>query len=126
MVSWGIIVPRCSDIRQKKLMGKKHIFLLITFAVLIVASGAYVVGGTQVYSRYQQNALAKEQFCGGQDPVHICLHTPAAIFSAFYPSYIASQLPLFTIDYSSTRPLTLVISASIDHLSQVQTQTVTA
>jgi hypothetical protein len=70
--------------------------------------------------------MATQEHCGGQAPVHICVQTPAAIFSAYYPAYTATQAPLFTIDYSSSNPLTLLISASIPDFSQVVTHTVNA
>lgn len=108
------------------LMSKKYIFLLLILAILTMLSGAYVVGGTQAYSRYQQSNLANQEHCGGEAPVHICVRTPPAIFSAFYPSYLASQSPLFSIDYSSSSPRTLLISLSIARFSQTETQTVGA
>ncbi len=104
-------------------MGKKIIFLL-TLAAVTVFSALYVVGGTQAYSRYQQSSLASKEYCGGQPPVRICVRSPQAIFSAFYPSYVATQTPLFTVIYSSNSPETLLISASINKMSQVQTRTV--
>ncbi|MBV9228404.1 MAG: hypothetical protein JOZ18_03750 [Chloroflexi bacterium] len=107
-------------------MGKKQVMLLLILTVLTVLAGAYVMGGTQAYGRYQQNNLANQEHCGGQAPVRICVRTPATIFSAFYPSYLGSQYPLFAVDYSSSSPLTLVISVSIARFSQVQTQTVNA
>ncbi len=107
-------------------MSKKLIFLLLILTALTVLSGVYVVGGTQAYSRYQQNNLANQEHCGGQSPVRICVRMPATVFSAFYPSYLAAQSPLFTVDYSSSSPLTLVISVSVTKFSQVQIQTVTA
>jgi hypothetical protein len=107
-------------------MRKKYILLLLILITLTLLSGVYVVGGTQAYSRYQQNSLANQEYCGGQAPVHICVRTPSTIFSAFYPSYLASQYPFFTIDYSSSSPLTLLISVTITRFSQTQTQTVNA
>ncbi len=104
-------------------MGKKLIFLL-TLTALTTFSAIYVVGGMQAYSRYQQSGLANEEYCGGQSPVHICIRSPQAIFSAYYPSYVAKQLSLFTVLYSSSSPMTLLISVSINKFSQVQTQTV--
>lgn len=106
-------------------MGKKILFLL-TLAALIVFSFFYVAGGMQAYSRYRQSSLANEEHCGGQSPVRICVRSPQAVFSAFYPSYVATQFPLFTVTYSSGNPMTLLISVSIDKFSQVQTQTVNA
>ncbi|MBV9712676.1 MAG: hypothetical protein JO011_17370 [Ktedonobacteraceae bacterium] len=106
-------------------MGKRILFLL-TLAALIAFSVFYVVGGMQAYSRYQQSSLANAEHCGGQFPVHICVRSPQAIFSAFYPSYVATQSPLFTVNYSSGSPMTLLVSVSINKFSQVQTQTVNA
>ena len=106
-------------------MGKKILFLL-TLAALIVFSFFYVAGGMQAYSRYRQGSLANEEHCGGQAPVRICVRAPQAVFSAFYPSYVATQFPLFTVTYSSSSPMTLLASVSINKFSQVQTQTVNA
>ncbi|HEV2654606.1 MAG TPA: hypothetical protein VGT82_06590, partial [Ktedonobacteraceae bacterium] len=104
-------------------MGKKIIFLL-TLAAVTAFSALYVVGGTQAYSRYQQSSLANQEYCGGQPPVRICVRSPQAIFSAFYSSYVATQAPLFTVMYSSNSPTTLLISVSVNKISQVQTRTV--
>jgi hypothetical protein len=82
--------------------------------------------GSQVYARYQQAILANQQHCGGQAPVHICVHAPDNIFSAFYPSYQSTEYPLFGVDYSSTLPLNLMISIGIPNFSQSQTRTVSA
>jgi hypothetical protein len=106
-------------------MGKKILFLL-TLAAVTAFSALYVVGGTQAYSRYLQSSLANNEYCGGQVPVRICVRAPQAVFSAFYPSYVATQMPLFTILYSSSSPKTLLISVSITKMSQVQTRTVSA
>lgn len=84
------------------------------------------MGGLRAYARYQQNSLASQEHCGGQAPVHICVRTPSDIFSAYYPSYTATQTALFTVDYSSNSPLTLLISVSIQGLSQLETHTVSA
>src|SRR5205814_6084925 len=70
--------------------------------------------------------FANQEHCGGQLPVHICVHVPLAIFSAFYASYVANQIHLFTIDYSSDKPIALVVSVNIVGLSQAQSQTVNA
>jgi hypothetical protein len=104
----------------------KLTILLLTLVVLTGLSGGYVVGGLQAYTRYQQSSFANQEHCGGQAPVHICTHAPAAIYSAFYPSYVANQSPLFTFDYSSSSPIELVMSVSIVGLSQVQSQTINA
>jgi hypothetical protein len=106
-------------------MGKKILFLL-TLAALTTSSVFYVVDGMQAYSRYQQSSLASEEHCGGQAPVRICVRSPLAVFSAFYPSYVAKQSPLFTVLYTSSSPMTLLVSVSINKFSQVQTQTVNA
>lgn len=106
-------------------MGKKMIFLL-TLTVCVVLATLYVVGGTQAYSRYAQTILAEQEHCGGQEPVHICVQAPQAIYSAFYTSYVTSQYPLFTIRYSSSSPKTLFINVTLSHLSQTQTRTVNA
>src|SRR5256886_6242399 len=100
--------------------------LLLTILVLVGLSGGYVVGGTQSYSRYQHSSFANQEHCGDQPPVHVCVRTPSAIFSAYYPAYVASQSSLFTIEYSSSSPITLVVSMSIVGLSQVQVQTINA
>src|SRR2546423_10659482 len=94
--------------------------------MIIGISVSYVVGALQAYSSYQQSSFANQEHCGGQLPVHICVHAPAMIFSAFYPSYVANQSPLFTFDYSSSSSLELVMSVSIAGLSQVQSQTINA
>ena len=104
----------------------KLTILLLTLVVLTGLSGSYVVGGLQAYTRYQQSSFANQEHCGGQPPVHICVHAPAMIFSAFYPSYVANQSPLFTFDYSSSSPIELVMSVSVVGLSQVQSQTINA
>ena len=106
-------------------MGKKILFLL-TFAALTAFSVFYVVDGMQAYSRYQQSSMANEEHCGGQSPVRVCVRSPQAVFSAFYSSYVAKQSPLFTVLYSSSSPMTLLVSVSINKFSQVQTQTVNA
>jgi hypothetical protein len=107
-------------------MLRKLMILLLTLVALVGLSGGYVVGGLQAYLRYQQSSLANQEHCGGQAPVHVCVHAPAAIFSAFYPSYLANQNPLFTFDYSSSKPQVLIISVSIIGLSQAQQQLVNA
>ncbi len=107
-------------------MGKKLAILLVTMTALFGISGGYIVGGLQSYSRYQQSSLASQQHCGGQSPVHICVQAPPAIFSAFYRSYIATHASLFTVSYSSSSPITLVLSVSIVGFTQVETHTVNA
>ncbi|MFL5629599.1 MAG: transglutaminase family protein, partial [Ktedonobacteraceae bacterium] len=107
-------------------MRKRLLILLLTLLVLLGISGSYVVEGLQAYSHYQQSSFANQQHCGGQPPVHICVRVPAEIFSAFYAAYVANQYPLFTLDYSSSSPLTLIANMSISGLSQVQAQTINA
>lgn len=107
-------------------MRKKLLVLLLILAFLTSLAGGYVVGGLRAYARYQQNSVASQEDCGGQAPVHICVRTPLSLFSAYYPSYVANHTPLFTIDYSSSSPLTLLISVSIQNFSQVETHTVNA
>jgi hypothetical protein len=107
-------------------MDKKYILLLLILGMLALLSGVYVVGGAEAYSRFRQNSLADQEHCGGQAPVHICVYAPATIFSAFYPSYAATQYPLFKVTYSSDSAQTLLINVSIGKFSQVETQTVSA
>jgi hypothetical protein len=107
-------------------MRKKLLILLLTLVVLVGISGSYVVGGLQAYARYQQSSFANQQHCGDQPPVHICVRVPAEIFSAFYPAYVSNQYPLFTLDYSSNNPLTLIANVSVVGLTQGQSQTINA
>lgn len=107
-------------------MNKKLPIFLLLLGVLGGLSGGYVVEGLQAYSRYQQSSGANQEHCGGQSPVHICVQAPVTLFSAFYPSYVATHHVVFTISYNSSSPLTLVMSISILGLSQVEKQTVNA
>ena len=107
-------------------MGKKLAILLLALSVLIGFSGWYIVGGIQAYSRYQQSSIASQEHCGGLSPVHICVQAPPAIFTAYYRFYLASQFDLFTISYSSTSPMTLIVNVSITGFSRVEMQTVNA
>src|SRR5713101_6174582 len=107
-------------------MGKKLAILLLTLTILIGLSGWYIVGGIQAYSRYQQSSIASQEHCGGQSPVHICVQSPSEIFSAYYPYDVATQSNLFIIRYSSSRPITLLMSVSIEGFSQVEIHTVNA
>lgn len=107
-------------------MGKKLAILLTTLTALVGVSGGYVIGGLQAYSRYEQSSLASQQHCGGQSPVHICVQAPTAIFSAFYPSYVASRTGLFTVSYSSNSPLALIVSVNVVGFTQTETHTVNA
>jgi hypothetical protein len=107
-------------------MGKKLTILLLTLTMLIGFSAWYIVGGSQAYSRYQQNSVASQEHCGGQSPVHICVQTPPALFSSYYPYYVATQSDMFTIHYSSRSPITLVMSVNITGFSQSETHTVNA
>ncbi|GAC1390337.1 MAG: hypothetical protein NVS4B11_04930 [Ktedonobacteraceae bacterium] len=109
-------------------MNKKVIYLVLIVVVLMVLSSAYVVGGTQAYSRYQQVNIAKKKQCGDQASVHICVLVPKAIFSAYYPSYLAAQPQntLFTVEYSSRTPITLFIHVTINEFTQTQMKSVNA
>ena len=107
-------------------MGKKAAILLLTMMVLTGLSGWYIVGGIQAYSRYQQSSIASQEHCGGQSPVHICVQSPSEIFSAYYPDYVATQSNVFIIRYSSSSPITLLMSLSIEGFSQAETHTVNA
>lgn len=107
-------------------MGKRLIILLLIVIVLAGLSGWYVVGGLAAYSRYQQNSLASQEHCGGQSPVRVCVRAPSTIFSAFYPSYVAKQYPLISLEYSSSTPTTLVMAVDIAGFSQMQKRTVNA
>jgi len=112
--------------QSKQAIIKKYVVLLLVLAVLVALSGAYVMTGSQVYARYQQAVLANQQHCGGQPPVHICVHAPDNIYSAFYPFYQSAEYPLFGVDYTSTVPMNLLISMNIPNFSQSQTRTVAA
>lgn len=105
-------------------MGKKLAILLFTLTGLVVVSGGYIMGGLQAYSRYQQ-AVGQEH-CGGQKPSHICVQAPAEVFSAYYPFDLSTHTALFTVTYSSSSPLTLIISVGVVGFTQVETHTVTA
>ena len=107
-------------------MGKKAAILLLTMMVLMGLSGWYIVGGIQAYSRYQQSSIASQEHCGGQSPVHICVQSPSEIFSGYYPYYVATQSNLFSIRYSSSSPITLLMSVSIEGFSQAEIHTVNA
>jgi len=104
-------------------MGKKLAVLFLTLTLLSGFSGWYIATGIRAYSRYQQNS---EEHCGGQSPVHICVQPPPAIFSAYYPYYVATHANLFTINYSSSSSITLIISVNVAEFSQVETHTVNA
>ncbi len=109
-------------------MYKKVIVLILVVFVLAVLSGVYVVDGTQAYSRYQQANIAKQRQCGDSASVHICVLVPKAVFSAYYPSYLAAQPQntLFTVEYSSRKPITLFIHVTIEEFSQTQSKSVNA
>jgi hypothetical protein len=102
-------------------MGKKLAVLFLTLTLLSGFSGWYIATGIRAYSRYQQN-----EHCGGQSPVHICVQAPPAIFSAYYPYYVATHANLFTINYSSSSPIALIVSVNIVGFSQPETHTVNA
>ena len=102
-------------------MGKKLAVLFLTLTLLSGFSGWYIATGIRAYSRYQQN-----EHCGGQSPVHICVQAPPAIFSAYYPYYVATHANLFTINYSSSSSIALIVSVNIVGFSQPETHTVNA
>lgn len=104
-------------------MGKKLAVLFLTLTLLSGFSGWYIATGIRAYSRYQQDS---QEHCGGQSPVHICVQALPAIFSAYYPYYVATHANLFTINYSSSSPITLIISVNVAEFSQVETHTVNA
>jgi hypothetical protein len=105
-------------------MRKKLIVLFFILAFLLSLAGGYVVGGLRAYARYQQSSVASQEHCGGQVPVHICVKTPLDLFSAYYPAYVVNHTPLFTVEYSSSSSLTLLISVNIAGFSQAETHTV--
>jgi hypothetical protein len=107
-------------------MRKKLVVLLLILAFLVSLAGGYVVGGLRAYASYQQSSVASQEDFGGQTPVHICIKTPRALFSAYYPSSVVNHTALLTVDYSSNSPLTLLISVSIQGFSQPETHTVSA
>jgi len=109
-------------------MNKKVILLIFVVLVLAALSGVYVVNGTQAYSRYQQANIAKKKQCGDSASVHICVLVPKAVFSAYYPAYLAAQPQntLFTVEYSSKTPIALFIHVTIDEFSQTQSTIVNA
>lgn len=107
-------------------MRKKLVVLALILTFLVSLAGGYVVGGLRAYARYQQSSMASQEHCGGQAPVHICVQAPRALFSAYYPSYVATRVDLFTVAYRSDSPLTLLISLSIQGFSQPETHTVSA
>ncbi len=109
-------------------MNKKVIVLILVVLVLTVLSSLYVLDGTQAYSRYQQANIAKQRQCGDFASAHICVLAPKAVFSAYYPSYLAAQPQntLFSVEYSSKTPMALFIHVTIDEFSQVESKSVNA
>lgn len=105
-------------------MGKKLAILLVTLTALVGISGFYVAGGLQAYSHYQQGI--GQEHCGGQSPVHICVQAPSEIFSAYYPFYLETHTAQFTVTYTSSSPITLIMSVQVIGFTQVETHTVTA
>ncbi len=104
-------------------MGRKVIVLILAVIVLIALSAGYIVGGIEAYSHY---LVDNQEHCGGQSPVHVCVQAPSALFSAFYPSDVSTKVPLISIKYSSSSPITLIISTSILNFSQQENTTVSA
>lgn len=107
-------------------MGKKLLSLLGIVVLLTAFSIAYVVGGTQAYSQYLQANGANQRHCSDQAPVHVCVDAPSALFSAFYPSYVTSNAPLFLAEYSSSVPMTLSVTMSIVDFTSTDTHSVQA
>ena len=107
-------------------MRKKLTVLLLMLTVLVGLSGWYVVSGIQAYSHYQEGSVASQEHCGGQSPVHICVQAPSAIFSAYYTYDVATHFDLFTVNYNSSSPITLIVSVKIPGFSQVEIHTVNA
>ena len=109
-------------------MNKKVIILILVVLVLAILSSVYVLNGTQAYSRYQQANIAKQRQCGDFASVHICVLAPKAIFSAYYPAYLAAQPQntLFFVEYSSKTPMPLFIHVTVDEFSQTQSKSVNA
>ncbi|GAC1565780.1 MAG: hypothetical protein NVS3B14_04660 [Ktedonobacteraceae bacterium] len=105
-------------------MGKKLAILLVMLTAMVGMSGGYVVGGMQAYYRYQQSV--GQEHCGGQTPVHICVQAPAEVFGAYYPFDLSTNTALFTVTYSSSSPITLIISVGVVGFTQVENHTVTA
>ena len=69
--------------RGDKDMRKKLVALSLALIVLAAVAGGYIVGGLSAYARYQQSSVASQEHFGGQAPVHICVKTPPAAFSAY-------------------------------------------
>ena len=107
-------------------MGKKLTILFLAIGMLSGLSGFYVVNGFQAYTNSQRDTTALAEHCGGQLPVYICVKAPNSLFSAFYPSDVAVQNPLFAVIYSSATPMTLIINVNIAGFTQTLTQTVNA
>lgn len=107
-------------------MRNKLVVLTVILVLLVGLAAGYVVNGLNAYARFQQGSIASQEHCGGQAPVHICVKTPLNIFSAYYPSFLANHSTLFDVNYSSSNPLTLLISVSIQGFSQIETHTVSA
>src|SRR5436305_14879426 len=97
-------------------MGKKLAILLVTLTSLVGISGFYVAGGLQAYSRYQQSF--SQEHCGRQSPVHICVRAPQEIFSAYYPFYLTTHTTQFSVTYSSSSTITLIISVQLPESTQ--------
>ena len=107
-------------------MRKKLIVLFSIFTLLTVLSVTYVVVGTQAYTHYQQVTLANQRHCAEQTPVHICINSPLALYSAFYPYYYATNTPVFIVEYSSTTAMTLSVSMAIADVTSTETRSVPA
>ena len=107
-------------------MGKKLTMLFIAITLLSGLSVFYVFNGLQAYGVAQKNAQTLAEHCGGQSPVHICVNAPAWLFSAFYPSDVATGHTHFVITYSSDTPVTLIITVNVVGFTSTATETVNA
>ncbi|HLX40506.1 MAG TPA: hypothetical protein VKR42_08235, partial [Ktedonobacteraceae bacterium] len=107
-------------------MGKKLTLLFLAIGMLSGLSGFYVVNGLQAYMNAQRSTIALVEHCGGQLPVHICVKAPGSLFSAFYPSDVATRNALFAITYSSNTPMALILNVNIEGFTRTVSQTVNA
>ena len=105
-------------------MRKKLVGLILVVGFLACLAGGYVVGGLWAFAHYQYSRGLDH--CGGLPPVHICIASPAALFTAFYPAAVAAHTPLFSITYRSEGLQTLVIAVNIAGFTQVEQKSVQA
>jgi hypothetical protein len=107
-------------------MSKRFMILLLTFVVLLVLAVSYVLVGLEAYASYEKGIMEGMIHCGGEPPVRVCVRVPPAVFSAFYPTYVARHYAIFVVEYSSSTPVTLLVHVDIPSFSQVQMRTVNA